>query len=64
MSNGQSSQSSVGWKHMTENHLYVAWRRFPEDSIHPVGLLTRTVAHGTESYRFTYLKNAATLGAG
>ena len=43
-----------------ERSVYVTWRH-PEGSIHPVGLLTRYVSNGSESYRFVYLKKSESL---
>ena len=43
-----------------ESKLYVTWRH-PEGRIHPVGLLTRSVLNGWESYRFVYLKASESL---
>jgi hypothetical protein len=43
-----------------ERSLYVMWRH-PQGSIHPVGLLTRRVSNGSESYRFVYLKGSESL---
>ncbi|MCY4621221.1 MAG: hypothetical protein OXD34_05215 [bacterium] len=48
---------------MTEHadpSVYVTWRH-PEGPIHPVGLLTRLVSNGSESYRFVYLKGSESL---
>ena len=44
----------------SEHSLYVTWRH-PEGRIHPVGLLTRRVSNGSESYRFVYLKGSESL---
>ena len=43
-----------------ELSLYVTWRH-PEGLIHPVGLLTRRVLNGSDSYRFVYLKTSETI---
>ncbi len=43
-----------------ESSLYVTWRH-PKGRIHPVGLLTRRVSNGSESYRFVYLKSSEAL---
>lgn len=43
-----------------EDRLYVTWRH-PEGSIHPVGLLTRRVLNGSDSYRFVYLKGSESI---
>ena len=43
-----------------ESSLYVTWRH-PEGLIHLVGLLTRRVSNGSETYRFVYLNRAASL---
>ena len=45
----------------TESKLYVTWRH-PEGWIHPVGLLTRRVSNGSESYGFVYLNRSESLG--
>ena len=44
----------------SEQTLYVTWRH-PEGRIHPVGLLTRRVSNGSDSYRFVYLKGSESL---
>ena len=43
-----------------ELSLYVTWRH-PEGLIHPVGLLTRRVLNGSDSYRFVYLKSSESI---
>lgn len=43
-----------------ERSVYVTWRH-PEGPIHPVGLLSRRVSNGSESYRFVYLKRSESL---
>lgn len=45
---------------LTESNLYVTWRH-PDGRIHPVGLLTRSVLNGSESYRFVYLKASESI---
>ena len=46
--------------HQHESKLYVTWRH-PDGRIHPVGLLTKSVLNGSESYRFVYLKASESL---
>lgn len=45
---------------LAERSLFVTWRH-PEGTIRPVGLLTRRVSNGSDSYRFVYLKRSEFL---